>query len=228
MIYNACCSHLQIVYVTTKSTYGTTTGHWQCSMCPTEFIPKPPTEPVNPTCGFKGHKFSHCDCEVPTPMEPTKSESKYDCCWESKNRGVPCPTHGTKPDCCKGFALGGVLFHDCKEHRPYCAKEWPCHCHKTDNFSVIKAAQKVYSNPEAGKENQTPTIIGKFQCYDLDSICRDIAHLEQRMNDTEMNVRGWRKSLLDWLDAFTDWTAFTLEYARKGKQGIKDLRSRFA
>ena len=48
------------------------------------------------------------------------------------------------------------------------------------------------------------------------------------MNDTEMNVRGWRKSLLDWLDAFTDWTAFTLEYARKGKQGIKDLRSRFA
>lgn len=30
--------------------------------------------------------------------------------------------------CCIGFKLDGVLFHECKEHRPYCSKEFPCDC----------------------------------------------------------------------------------------------------
>ena len=29
-----------------------------------------PKEPVNPTCANTTHKFSHCDCEKPTPIEP--------------------------------------------------------------------------------------------------------------------------------------------------------------
>jgi hypothetical protein len=28
------------------------------------------TEPANPTCANTTHKFSHCDCEKPTPIEP--------------------------------------------------------------------------------------------------------------------------------------------------------------
>jgi hypothetical protein len=29
-----------------------------------------PKEPANPTCSNTTHKFSHCDCETPTPIQP--------------------------------------------------------------------------------------------------------------------------------------------------------------
>lgn len=52
----------------------------------------------------------------------------------------------TPEKCCKGFELDGVLFHECKEHRPYCAKDLPCCCTR-DYYTRAEIDEKLAGFP---------------------------------------------------------------------------------
>lgn len=40
------------------------------------------------TCGYKGHMYSHCDCDVPTPLTPVGNDSPFGRGKSQKNRRI--------------------------------------------------------------------------------------------------------------------------------------------
>ena len=107
-------------------------------------------------------------------------------------------------ECCKGFPLDGVVFHECKGHRPYCAKEWPCYCQppKTDRREGLR-----FSEP-CGHRRSTPFC----------AFCNASAATEPPKKQEECEYENtWRKALLDALreDSFRGNSERTLEDLRK-------------
>jgi hypothetical protein len=69
-----------------------------------------------------------------------------------------------------------------------------------------------------------PAVSGTYECYDLDSTCRDVAHLEEGILGIETSEREWQKAQPDLLDDVVEF-ANARDFERGlGSQRIPDLR----
>lgn len=105
--------------------------------------------------GFAKNDLAHmekpekCEHKRMTPMQIRHDRPCPDCkrrpFWElgeNIDYRTCKPEEPREPECCKGFELDGVLFHECKEHRPYCAKDWPCCCTR-DYYTRAEIDEKL-------------------------------------------------------------------------------------
>ena len=56
--------------------------------------------------------------------------------------------------CCIGFKLEGVLFHGCKDHRPYCSKSFPCDCLEREKIKAQNTKMREALRYYAEESNQ--------------------------------------------------------------------------